>query len=764
MNAQDTLVGFVSGGEDPSLSPLVSRIGDRYEILGLLGQGGMGTVYRVRDLHLDEEVALKQLRPGLLTVAGMLGRFRQEVKLARRITHPNVIRIFDLGEADGQHFLTMELVVGQSLARRLREGRLPTGDAIRIVQAISAGVGAAHGQGVVHCDLKPDNVLLAGDRVAVADFGLARAVGTGGQIAGTPTYMAPEQVRGGNLGPLTDQYALGAILYEALVGRPMWGGDDPREVALARLRAPPPDPRTFLPTIDAGLAAVLVRSAATDPADRFPDLEAFDRALVAFGRPHEALSPVSVASVPLRDAVSVVVLVPRAPADDLELATTLAEDLVDLLGATRGLRVRPISGLPMQLPADPQAVGQQLGATVVVEGSLRRKEGGVRWSLRAVGAADGYQVWSGRYEASTGAILAMVDQAARALAGALAAPLAGKAPVVAQDSAVVEAYFQMRALARTIWGHDAGEAWRIAEAAIAVAPDDPLLLACKALVCANLAFRAPTDPEQWIAEGRAAANRAIQRAPLLADAWLGLARIEWVVADLPAAARALHQALALNAGLTRAQEMLGAILLEIGDLEEGILRLEAVMAADPLSVLARTDLVRAFVYQGRWDKADLLLAAPLASPSDESNRLFQVARFALWRAPSDPVGPPLPAADAPVQAAGQAELFAFVRAWRSETKHDFSALGASMKWATTLRNKRFRSAVLQVMAECAMAVDQPAEALQAVRDGVDGGLLDIQWMDHAPMLAPMRSREEWPALRAPVAARAAAVRLAIAGG
>ena len=219
----------------------------RYELLGLLGVGGMGAVYRAHDRELDEEVALKMLRPAFLASAGALARFRREVKIARRVTHRNVARTFDIGQDGTSRFLTMELIDGPSLGRRLEDGgALGVEEALRVAREICDGLEAAHAVGVVHRDLKPDNVLLADDRVVVTDFGIARidrgdGGATGAAIVGTPAYMAPEQVLGQPADARADLYALGLVLFEMLVGRRAFDGDTPLGVAAARLVEPPPD-------------------------------------------------------------------------------------------------------------------------------------------------------------------------------------------------------------------------------------------------------------------------------------------------------------------------------------------------------------------------------------------------------------------------------------------------------------------------------------------------------------------------------------------
>src|SRR5579872_5903121 len=190
-------------------------IAGRYRIIALLGKGGMGEVYRADDLTLGQAVALKFLPDAAASDEALLERFRNEVRIARRVSHPNVCRVYDVGEVDGQTFFTMEYVDGEDLASLLRRiGRLPHDKAVEIARQLCAGLAAAHERGVVHRDLKPANVMIDGDgNVRITDFGLAVATSDADAAhAGTPQYMAPEQLRGARASVRSDLYALGLVL------------------------------------------------------------------------------------------------------------------------------------------------------------------------------------------------------------------------------------------------------------------------------------------------------------------------------------------------------------------------------------------------------------------------------------------------------------------------------------------------------------------------------------------------------------------------
>src|SRR5438876_1603588 len=206
--------------------PLGTVLGNRYEILQLLGEGGMGAVYKARDSELDRVIAIKVIRPELASNPEILQRFKQELVLARQVTDRNIIRIFDLGEADGIRFITMEYVEGTSLYQVLQEqGQLPVKDAAEIIEQVLTGLKAAHREGVIHRDLKPGNIMRDPQgRILVMDFGLARSLESDGMtktgaVLGTMEYMSPEQAMGGAIDQRSDLFTVGLIFFELLTGK-----------------------------------------------------------------------------------------------------------------------------------------------------------------------------------------------------------------------------------------------------------------------------------------------------------------------------------------------------------------------------------------------------------------------------------------------------------------------------------------------------------------------------------------------------------------
>jgi predicted Ser/Thr protein kinase len=248
-------------------------LADRYRIIGLLGRGGMGEVYRADDLKLGQAVALKFLPKALADDPVRRERFHAEVRIARQVSHPNICRVYDIGELDGRHFLTMEYVDGEDLASLLKRiGRLPGDKAIDVARQLCAGLAAAHDKGVLHRDLKPANVMIDGrGRVRITDFGLAMAAGedlAAGEVSGTPAYMAPEQFAGKGASVRSDIYALGLVLYELYTGRHAFEAATLAELRAKKETATPTAPSEITREIDPIVDRVIRRCLEKDPRHR----------------------------------------------------------------------------------------------------------------------------------------------------------------------------------------------------------------------------------------------------------------------------------------------------------------------------------------------------------------------------------------------------------------------------------------------------------------------------------------------------------------
>ena len=254
-----------------------------YDILKRLGEGGMGVVYKARHQGLKRLVALKMIRGGSQARADLLTRFRVEAEAVARLRHPNIIQIYDIGEAAGLPFVALELLDGGGLDDRLAGTPQPGNQAAELMVTLARAVHVAHEAGIVHRDLKPTNVLYTSDGVPkITDFGLAKRIDSddghteSGQIMGSPSYMAPEQARGHsrNVGPAADVYALGAILYEMLTGRPPFKGETPMETVRQVLDDDPVTPSRLVPRVPRDLETICLKCLHKDPAKRYESAQA----------------------------------------------------------------------------------------------------------------------------------------------------------------------------------------------------------------------------------------------------------------------------------------------------------------------------------------------------------------------------------------------------------------------------------------------------------------------------------------------------------
>jgi TolB-like protein len=413
-------------------APDPERIG-RYRVLGRLGEGGMGVVYEVLDESLGRHVAVKTIRePDPSTRK----RFRREARAAASVNHPNVCQLFEIGEDGGRLFIAMELLSGSTLADRLRDGALPPTDVAAVGRDVLAALGALHAAGVVHRDLKPSNVFLTPHGVKLLDFGLARPLPTEltqtldkgteltqpGVLVGTPRYMAPEQIRGHEVDERTDLFAAGALLYEALAGRPAFVGTTMVEVLSATLHESPPALTGSRAVV--ALDRVLRRALAKRPAERFSSAAEMARELAAVPLDDGAESG------PARALTRLVVLPFRLlnPDPEIEfLAFTLADAVTGSLAGLPSLVVRSTAAAARLAgePPDVREVAARAEVDRVVMGTLLRAGDRLRLASQLVEAPSGTLVSSFTTESPVGDVFRLQDELAERLVGALSLSLTG---------------------------------------------------------------------------------------------------------------------------------------------------------------------------------------------------------------------------------------------------------------------------------------------------------------------------------------------------
>jgi len=763
--------GLAPSTRSPAAStPARHVLAGRYEILGLVGSGGMGTVYRARDTELDEIVALKLLRRDLLDQPGMPERFRQEVKLARRVTHRNVARTFDIGESDGEKFLTMELVDGEGLGTLIaREGALPLDRVVTIADGICAGLQAAHAAGIIHRDLKPDNVLLARDgRVVLTDFGIARVLSDAGRAVtvglalGTPAYMAPEQVEGAaDLDARADIYALGAILYECMTGERAWNGDSIWSLAAARLMQPPPDPRARRPDLPVAAAELVMRCMARKRDDRLSSAAEVAGLLARLTVPPAVARPSTPpVGAPGREpdakTLAVLPLINAGAPEDDYLAEGLGDDLIDALSMTPGLRVLARGAVARfrQPQRDAREAGRELRVHVVVDGTVRRLGDTVRVTVRVVSVADGFQLWAKRFDRRDAEVLSVSDQAADAIADALTLRRSAPPRVAPGDARALDLYLRARHAFRTGWRDDTSRSIVLFEHALALAPDDPMILAGYARAQLRRFMFDTEGSEAAVSEqkGREAAEKALRVAPGLGEARAALANLKWVMGDAVGSARDLGEAIRIAPSSSDVNELAGRLLLEAGEPERAIVLLRAAEALEPGIDVSNGDLIRAQALLGDWSAYEAAIDAP-PWDAEPSGRFFMLARLAMWR--RDPASAEaVRKRVAPRQFALHAEVLSILKmVVAGRTPPEMQAVLSD--WGRVVGRARRRPMFFRQLAAEALAFNGELAEAQRPLDEADAlGLVDVTWMDRCPLLEGMRATPAFVAARDRIATRA----------
>jgi len=426
-----------------------TRLGP-YEIIAPLGAGGMGEVYRARDLRLKRDIAIKVLPEDVASSPERLARFEREATTVAGLNHPNIVVLHSIEEAQGTRFLTMELVEGSSLDHSVTVGGLPAPRVIELGIAMADALAAAHEKGVIHRDLKPANVMLTKDgRVKVLDFGLAKLalsdsnldlthaatmttpLSDAGQVVGTVPYMAPEQIRGGTVDARTDLFALGVVLYELASGKRPFTGETHADIASTILRDAPKPLRSVREDFPPDLHRIVGRCLEKNPRERFQTALDVSNELRGLRKELER-SESGMPARPASQAVASIAVLPfvnrSASADDEYFSDGLADELLNVLSKIKGLRVTARSSSFHFKGKDTTVaeVGKVLDVATVLEGSVRKAGNRVRISVQLVQVSNSSHLWSESYDRTLEDTFAVQDDIAQSVVKELRATLLGE--------------------------------------------------------------------------------------------------------------------------------------------------------------------------------------------------------------------------------------------------------------------------------------------------------------------------------------------------
>ncbi len=591
-----------------------------YTIDRELGRGGMATVYLAQDGKHERLVALKVLHPELAASLGP-DRFLREIKLAARLNHPHILGLHDSGEADGFLYYVMPYVEGESLRERLdREHQLPIEEAVHHARAIASALDYAHRQQIVHRDIKPENVMLYEGEAMVMDFGIAKAVSEAGNetltqtgmMVGTPAYVSPEQAAGeANLDGRSDQYSLACVLYEMLSGERAFTGPTAQAVMAKRFTETAKPLRSIRASIPESVERAVTKAMATDASARYRTAALFAQALSSSSLstptdtqtiPQQAVSAAkSVAVLPFVNA--------SADPENEYFADGMAEEIINALSKVQSLRVasRIVSFALKGKNEDLGEVGRKLHVSTVLDGTVRKMGNRLRITAQLVNVADGYQLWSERYDREMEDVFAIQDDISQAIVKALRVILSEdeKKAIEKARTENVEAYeyyLRGRQFFHQLRRKSLEYARQMFNKAIEIDPDYALAHAGVA-DCCSLLYTYFDARESNIRHADLASQRALELEPGLAEAHVARGIAVSLSKRFEEAEREFETAMKLDPKLFEAPYFFGRALKSQGRFAEAARLFERAAAVRPEDFQAPTFLASTYESMGLQDEA-----------------------------------------------------------------------------------------------------------------------------------------------------------------
>jgi serine/threonine protein kinase/tetratricopeptide (TPR) repeat protein/TolB-like protein len=662
----------ISGGQPGLAFSFVlepgASFGPRYRIESLLGRGGMGVVYKAYDRELDRTVALKLVRPDLTLDPESMRRFKQELLLASRVSHKNILRIHDLGDADGVKFISMAYIEGEDLHHLLkRQGRCPVQQLLGIGRQLAAALDAAHSEGVVHRDLKPQNVLVDREGQAyVMDFGLAKSLEADagmmtrvGAILGTPRYMSPEQVEGKPADGRSDLYALGLILYEMATGDIPFSGESVTQMMMQRITQKAKDPKLLNPALPRYVSTVILRCLETDPARRYQsarevelDLHAgratkasqsrtslqitlavpqsrksrlvaaasalaaiaLITALVAYqrNRPPQSRSPGGVAGVPSLAQGKFVAVLPFRVLGDQSSLGYLAEGLGEALNA----KLFALNGVHVASPTAVEQAAKQgslakvvkdLGVNLAVQGTLQGSKNRIAVVVNLEDVSSGRLLWAQEFTGVPGDLLTLEDQISGKLIGEMDLHPGGQelAREAQHPTENVAAYDLYLKGRQAVRGLPNAEAIQKAIGLYkdALKQDPDFALAYAGLADANLRMYNQTKDSIWVDEATQAATQAQQLNSNLPEVYIALGNVYTATGKNTQAIDVLRRAVALAGNSDEGYRQLGKAYEATGQAGNAIGAFKKALQIDPYYWANADELGKAYDAAGDYDRA-----------------------------------------------------------------------------------------------------------------------------------------------------------------
>ncbi|MGE5745277.1 MAG: protein kinase domain-containing protein, partial [Gemmatimonadota bacterium] len=716
------------------LQLLRESLAPEYEVEHELGRGGMAYVYLAQEHKHGRRVAIKVLRPELATTLGA-ERFLREIRIAARLSHPNIVPLLASGHAGPLLYYVMPFVEGDSLRARLdREGRLSVAATLRIARQVAAALTYAHAHGVVHRDIKPENIMLTGDAAMVSDFGIATAIEhaglsrltQAGVSIGTPIYMSPEQTSGPVDGR-SDLYSLACVVVEMLTSHPPFTGPSALAVLARHATEPAPSVSAIRPEVPAAVEQALERALRKTPEDRFATPDEFAAALES-----PSTGTATALAATTLDSIAVLPFTDLSRERDQEyLCEGIAAELLDALMRLGTLRVasRTSAFACKGQNLDVREVGRRLNVRNVLEGSVRQAGEQLRISVTLTSAENGFQLWSERYDRAMSDVFDVQDEIARRVVARLGPPVGGSgAPVVAPGTSDLEAYrayLRGRHFANRRTDADLRRAIASYESALSREPGFALAAAGLADAWFMLPVYGALAPEEAMPRARAAAEASGHESPE-ALAVLGSVRAvyewNWSGADAD-----FRRALSLSPGNPTVLHRYAVnCLLPQGRFGEGLARLEEALERDPMSLLVATSL-------GLLHYLERRTAAAIAGYNSvlELDPGFVLARYLLGVALLETASPAdaVPVLEAACAAGRSAESLAALAAAYATVDRRDDALRLQAELAT-MAGTRYVSPVL--LAQVHLALRQPELAFLELEHACERRASELAWLAVRP--------------------------------
>jgi serine/threonine protein kinase/tetratricopeptide (TPR) repeat protein len=636
-----------------------STFASRYQVIEELGKGGMGKVYKVFDKEIEEKVALKLLKPEIASDEETIKRFRNEIRVARKITHKNICRMHDLGQAEGTLFITMEYIEGEDLKSLIRRiGQLPIGKSLAIARQVGEGLVEAHKLGIVHRDLKPHNIMVDKEGNArIMDFGIARSLKTkgitGGEVMiGTPEYMSPEQVEGKAVDERSDIYALGVILYEMVTGKVPFEGDTALSVALKHKTEAPQDPREFNAQIPENLSHLILRCMEKDRDKRYPGAEEVISEITTIEQEipltrkdsagqkvrsettkkslwkkfalYGGIPALSVLIVlagvyllrPKGKAISSIAVLPFAytGADpNLEyLSEGMPESIINSLQQLSSLKKVIALSSVMRYKAkdvDPQVIRQELGVDAVLVSKINQLDDALSIRVELVRTADNSRIWGNQYNRKVSEIFSVQEEISHAIVANLRLKLGGEekkrlakryteSPQAYQDYLTGRFYWNKRTKEGLLKGLE------YFNEAIERDPGYSLAYAGLADSYALLGRYSYLPPAEAFPKGTEAVEKALDIDKTLGEAHTSLAFIKrYSNFDWAGAEKEYKLAIEFSPNYATAHHWYALQLSMLGRNSEALTEIRRAVELDPLSLIINTNLAWVYYFARDYDRA-----------------------------------------------------------------------------------------------------------------------------------------------------------------